>query len=36
MIGLGLFYILISHVPTGFFDGNPALDLPPNAAHCHG
>jgi primary-amine oxidase len=22
--------------PSGFFDGNPALDLPPSAAHCHG
>jgi primary-amine oxidase len=21
--------------PAGFFDGNPALDLPPSAAHCH-
>jgi primary-amine oxidase len=21
--------------PSGFFDGNPALDLPPSAAHCH-
>ena len=21
--------------PTGFFDGNPALDLPPTTAHCH-
>jgi primary-amine oxidase len=22
-------------VPVGFFDGNPALDLPPPADHCH-
>jgi primary-amine oxidase len=22
-------------VPSGFFDGNPVLDLPPPAAHCH-
>ena len=22
--------------PTGFFDGNPALDLPPSHPHCHG
>ena len=22
-------------VPVGFFDRNPALDLPPSAAHCH-
>jgi primary-amine oxidase len=21
--------------PSGFFDGNPALDLPPSTAHCH-
>jgi primary-amine oxidase len=21
--------------PTGFFDGNPALDLPPTTPHCH-
>jgi primary-amine oxidase len=22
--------------PSGFFDGNPSLDLPPSAPHCHG
>jgi primary-amine oxidase len=22
-------------IPVGFFDGNPALDLPPSADHCH-
>ena len=22
-------------LPVGFFDGNPAIDLPPSAAHCH-
>jgi primary-amine oxidase len=21
--------------PDGFFDGNPALDVPPSASHCH-
>ena len=24
-----------SLVPVGFFDRNPALDLPPSAGHCH-
>ena len=23
-------------VPFGFFDRNPALDVPPSADHCHG
>jgi primary-amine oxidase len=22
-------------VPVGFFDTNPAIDLPPPAGHCH-
>ena len=22
--------------PFGFFDQNPALDVPPSPAHCHG
>ncbi len=22
-------------IPVGFFDGNPALDVPPSADHCH-
>ena len=22
-------------IPTGFFDRNPALDVPPPADHCH-
>jgi primary-amine oxidase len=22
-------------MPVGFFDGNPALDLPASAEHCH-
>jgi primary-amine oxidase len=22
--------------PSGFFDGNPSLNLPPSAPHCHG
>ena len=22
-------------IPFGFFDRNPALDVPPSAAHCH-
>ena len=22
-------------IPFGFFDRNPALDVPPNAADCH-
>jgi primary-amine oxidase len=22
-------------VPVGFFDANPALDVPPSPGHCH-
>jgi primary-amine oxidase len=28
-------YIGFHLVPVGFFDRNPALDLPPSPAHCH-
>ncbi|GAC1518034.1 MAG: primary-amine oxidase [Acidimicrobiales bacterium] len=28
-------YCGFSFVPHGFFDRNPALDLPPSAGHCH-
>ena len=28
-------YTGFSLVPVGFFDQNPALDVPPSAAHCH-
>ncbi len=29
-------YAGFSLVPTGFFDRNPALDVPPSPDHCHG